>query len=63
MPIPRFFFISGVAASVSEWQLIHSITLAATIRSSRSSPTAAEGIDWVHGLALFAMSAMCRMVS
>jgi hypothetical protein len=26
----RIFFISGVAASVSEWQLIHSLTLAAT---------------------------------
>jgi hypothetical protein len=32
----RIFFISGVAASVSEWQLIHSLTLAATTRSSRS---------------------------
>jgi len=30
------FFISGVAASVSEWQLIHSLTLAATTRSNRS---------------------------
>jgi len=41
MPIFRNFFIFGVAASVSEWQLIHSLTLAATTRSSRSSPAAA----------------------
>jgi hypothetical protein len=43
------FFISGVAASVSEWQLIHSLTLAATTRSSRSKLRGIEPIANIRG--------------
>ena len=44
MPNLPHFFISGVAASVSEWQLIHSLTLAATTNQAEATQLAALGI-------------------
>ena len=44
MPIPSVRFIFLVAASVSEWIRLHSLTLAATLRPSRDNPRGIEPI-------------------
>ena len=48
---PSIFFISDVAASVSEWKRIPSLTLAATAQPSRRWPAAAGKLRRIGSIA------------